>query len=186
MTVEIASRPPLPDDWRWAKLGEVCSVVKGEAITRKEVTEGPYPVIAGGQTPSIHHNQWNYDGETITVSASGAYAGFVAYHDRPIFASDCSVIKPLREDTATRFVYCALKAKQDSIYKLQLGAAQPHVYPRDLVNLILPVPPLEEQRRIVARLDERMAVAERARVAADRIAEAANSLKISLLREILP
>ncbi len=186
MTVEIVSRPPLPDHWRWAQLGEVCSVVKGEAITRKEVTDGPYPVIAGGQTPSIYHNQYNYDGETITVSASGAYAGFVAYHERPIFASDCSVIKPLREDAATRFIYCALKAKQDAIYKLQLGAAQPHVYPRDLVKIPIPLPPIEEQRRIVARLDERMAVAERARVAADRIAEAANALKNSLLREILP
>ena len=55
-----------------------------------------------------------------------------------------------------------------------------------LQHFPIPLPPLEEQRRIVARLDERMAVAERARVAADRIAEAATALKNSLLREILP
>ena len=83
-------------------LGQVCEVRKGTAITRKEVVDGPVPVIAGGQSPSSFHNKANRTGETITVSASGAYAGFVSYFNEPIFASDCSTIQPIQENLLTK------------------------------------------------------------------------------------
>ena len=56
--------------WRMTKLGDIAEVVRGSTITRKEVTLGEVPVIAGGQTPSCYHNVFNREGTTITVSAS--------------------------------------------------------------------------------------------------------------------
>ncbi len=76
-------------NWQTMKLGEIAEVLRGSTITRKEVSPGDIPVIAGGQTPSCYHNVYNRDGETITVSASGAYAGLVQYFNKPIFASYC-------------------------------------------------------------------------------------------------
>ena len=134
-------------------LGEVCEIRKGTAITRKEVIEGPIPVIAGGRQPSTFHNEANRTGETITVSASGAYAGFVAYFNEPIFASDCSTIKPKDERLISAFVFHALKFKQSEIYALQVGMGQPHVYPKDLSSFQIPLPPLEVQREIVAEIE---------------------------------
>ncbi len=134
-------------------LGEVCEIRKGTAITRKEIVEGPFPVIAGGQSPSSFHNKANRRGETITVSASGAYAGFVSYFDKPIFASDCSTIKPKQEFLISKFLFHVLKARQSDIYALQVGMGQPHIYSKDLATFPIPLPSLEVQREIVAEIE---------------------------------
>ena len=39
------------------------------------------------------HNIANHSNTSVTISASGAYAGYVWLHEYPIFASDCSVIE---------------------------------------------------------------------------------------------
>ena len=118
------------------ELGEVCEIEKGTSITKAKVTDGKIPVIAGGQQPAYYHNQSNREGKTITVSASGAYAGFVNYFDYPIFVSDCTTIKTKDEKSLlTDFVFSLLKSRQAEIYKFQNGAAQPHVYGKDLAKI---------------------------------------------------
>jgi type I restriction enzyme M protein len=140
--------------WDMVELGEVCEVKKGSAITKKDSIEGFVPVIAGGQSPAYYHNQSNRFGKTITVSASGAYAGFINYFKIPIFASDCSTIQSKNETTIkTEFVFNILKGIQEKIYKLQTGGGQPHVYSKDLIKLKIPLPPLEIQEQIVTELD---------------------------------
>ena len=148
-------------------LKEVCEIRKGTAITRKEVEEGRIPVIAGGQSPSTFHNKANRTGETITVSASGAYAGFVSYFDKPIFASDCSTIKPIQENLLSKFVFYVLKARQSDIYALQVGMGQPHVYPNDLSAFKIPLPPLGIQKEIVAEIEGYQKVIDGARAVVD-------------------
>lgn len=148
-------------------LGDLCEIRKGSAITRKQVIEGPIPVIAGGQTPSCFHNEANRDGETITVSASGAYAGFVSFFDEPIFASDCSTIRPIDDRLLCRFLFYLLKNKQEEIYKLQVGMGQPHVYPKDLVAFQFPLPPLELQKEIVAEIEGYQKIIDGARAVID-------------------
>ena len=135
------------------RLGDVCEIKRGVSITRKEMTEGPYPVIAGGQQPSAYHNEFNREGETITVSGSGAYAGFVAYFNEPIFASDCSTIKPLDDSVMPKMLFHLLKAKQEAIYELQVGMGQPHVYPKDLADISIPLPSMEAQMAIVEEIE---------------------------------
>ena len=91
----------------------------------------------------------------ITVSASGAYSGYVWYHEYPIFASDCTMISS--KDTAklsTRFLFEYLKAEQQDIYNLQQGSGQPHVYPSDLEKIKIPVPPLEKQTKIANHITQ--------------------------------
>ncbi|MDD2287930.1 MAG: hypothetical protein PHY55_03760, partial [Bacteroidales bacterium] len=55
--------------------------------------EGQYPVISGGQKPAYYIEQFNREGETITIAGSGAYAGYVMYWNEPIFVSDAFSIK---------------------------------------------------------------------------------------------
>jgi len=144
----------LHKDWEWKKLGEVCDVKKGTSITKTKVTDGSIPVIAGGQQPAYYHNVTNRTGKTITVSASGAYAGFVNYFEIQIFASDCTTIQSMDESKLlTKYVYLIIKSQQKRIYHLQSGAGQPHVYAKDLAKIEIPLPPLPIQRKIVAILE---------------------------------
>ena len=140
--------------WPIVTLEDIAIIKKGTSITQKDTSEGAIPVIAGGQKPAYFHNVSNRDGNVITVSASGAYAGFVNYFDAPIFASDCSTIQSRDESQAlTRYIYLILKGLQEDIYKFQQGGGQPHVYPKDLVTIEIPLPPREVQEQIVAELE---------------------------------
>lgn len=170
---------------RKVKLADACEVTRGKPITAKSVTRGDIPVIAGGRTPAYYHNEANRPANTITVSGSGAYAGFVNYFDAPIFASDCSTVRSLNEsEVATKFVYYFLVANQQLIYDKKRGAAQPHIYPSDLVDMHLPLPPPATQKEILALLNRQMAAVEKARLAAEEKTAAARLLPSALLREV--
>ncbi len=130
-----------------------CRSLKRFINYKNQTIEGTIPVIAGGQEPAYFHNKANRSGEVITVSASGAYAGFVNYFEIPIFASDCSTIQSKNQNQVkTKYLFYILKSKQEDIYKFQQGGGQPHVYPKDLVNIQI-LPPLEVQQEIVSQLD---------------------------------
>src|SRR3989344_3245502 len=111
----------LPQSWKEVELGDICDVKKGSSITKDKVKTGNVPVIAGGQQPAYYHNVSNRTGETMTVSGSGAYAGFVAYFDLPIFASDCTTIQTKNKDVSTKYIFYVLKGQQNKIYELQKG-----------------------------------------------------------------
>lgn len=135
-------------------LDEVAIIQKGKTITQAKTVEGNIPVIAGGQSPAYFHNEANREGNVITISASGAYAGFVNYFDNPIFASDCNTVVSKNEvRIATKLIFYYLKSIQNTIYKLQRGQAQPHVYGDDLSKIQIPVPPKEIQEKIVAEIE---------------------------------
>lgn len=134
-------------------LRQAAIIKKGDAITSSDVNKaGHYPVIAGGQTSPYNHDKFNYSGDVITVSASGAYSGYVWYHKDPIFASDCSVIYAKNNQFVTEYLFEVLKAQQSHIYLLQQGAGQPHVYPDDLGKLWIPVVPLSKQQEIIKHI----------------------------------
>jgi type I restriction enzyme S subunit len=142
----------------WAKrtLGDVCEVKRGTTITKKTAISGDVPVVAGGLSPAYFHNKPNRPSHIITVSGSGANAGYVAFYDRPIFASDCSTVLPM-DDTVldVRFLYLFMLARQDYINNnLRQGAAQPHVYPKDLAQMEVWFPDMDEQQRIIANFEQ--------------------------------
>ena len=67
------------------------------------------------------------------------------------------------------------------------GAVGQQRVPKEfLANLLIPLPPLDEQKRIVAHLNEQMAVAEKARKAAEELLDAARALPNAFLQEALP
>jgi type I restriction enzyme M protein len=136
-------------------LSEIADIKKGTSITQEKTKEGKIPVVAGGKEPAYFHNEANRDGNVITISASGAYSGYVNYFSDPIFASDCNTIKSKNEkQISTKLIFHFLKSIQPKIYDLQRGQAQPHVYAEDLATIKIPLPPLDVQKKIVAEIDE--------------------------------
>jgi type I restriction enzyme, S subunit len=145
--------------WKTVKLGDACLVRRGTSITKKQTIEGNVPVIGGGTKPTYFHNKQNRVANCITVSGSGASAGLVSKWEVPIFASDCSTVEPKDETQLHQFVYYYLMSQQQFIYdNFRSGAAQPHVYARDLETLDYPIIPLAEQKRIAAILDKADAI----------------------------
>lgn len=127
----------------FSKLKYIANIRKGDSITSDKISEGNIPVIAGGKTSPYSHNIANTEGDVITISASGAYSGYVWYHEIPIFASDCTILSSKDKSILNNiFLFEYLKAEQQNIYNLQQGSGQPHVYPSDLAKIKIPLPPL--------------------------------------------
>ena len=126
------------------------SVEKGKPSTKSSSNKGDIPVVAGGKSYADFVESYTHDGETVTVSSSGANAGYVWYHDYQIWASDCSVLSVKKSEA--KYLYYALKRLQNKIYTLQSGGAQPHVYPKDFKNLMVYWPNLTRQKEIVEEL----------------------------------
>ena len=144
------SGKPFEGEWEVLTLAEMAKIKKGKALSSKHLEPGDFPVIAGGKSSPYKHSKYTHE-NIITISASGAYAGFVAYHKHKIWASDCSVVEA-KENTITQFIFQFLLLNQIKIYSLQSGGAQPHIYPKDIEVLKISVPNLVEQQKIAAVL----------------------------------
>ena len=129
----------VPEGWREGTLGDVAPFQRGKTITKAQAHEGDIPVVAGGLEPAYYHNQANTVAPVITVSGSGANAGFARMYHVNVFASDCSFADS-KTTPHLLFVYCFVKANKPRLDALQKGAAQPHVYPKDINAMKLVIP----------------------------------------------
>ena len=137
----------------WKPLSLVSEMQRGKTITAKSTNEGKIPVISGGQKPAYYHSESNRDGKTITVAGSGAYAGYIMYWEEPIFVSDAFSIKTDESLLQIKYVYHFLLQNQQKIYAMKKGSGVPHVYPKDIGTLTIPISPLPVQTKIVKILD---------------------------------
>jgi type I restriction enzyme, S subunit len=137
--------------WKPERFGDVVRVKKGQLITNETRVEGNIPVIAGGKSPAYYHNKPNRLGKTITISASGASAGYVSFHDYPIFASDCSTIEE-DQNYSIEFIFFLLQLMQEKIYKMQTGGAQPHVHASDLNPIEIIIPSKKSEQLKIAKV----------------------------------
>ena len=134
-------------------LSEIANVFRGEYITKKNEKAGNIPVILGGQEPAYYIDRANHIGEIVAVARSGASAGFVSYWDEPIFITDGFGYEVKKEFAIPKYLYYALKNKETELNGMKRGAGVPHVSGERLGEINLPVPPIEEQKRIVSILD---------------------------------
>lgn len=158
ISTAVKKKVRFEDIWSTSRivlLSEVADIKKGTSITKDKTVSGSIPVIAGGQDVAYYHNVSNRDGNVITISASGAYSGFVNYFSDPIFASDCNTVKSKDESIiSTILIFHFLKAIQHEIYGLQEGQAQPHVYGEDIAKIKIPLPSKEIQAKIIAEIEK--------------------------------
>jgi len=137
--------------WIEKKLGDIAKVTRGQSLQSRDFVNGNVPVIAGGMQPAGYHNKANRTGKNITISASGANAGYVALYTTPIFASDCSTIGESKE-YCIEFIYYNLSLIQDEIYQAQTGGAQPHVHPSDIEPIVFHFPSEIAEQTAIANI----------------------------------
>ena len=127
----------IPQDWSFGKVENIGNFSRGKNITKEQMIEGNIPVISAGIEPSGYHNASNVKGMSLTMSASGANAGYLKYNLEDIWAADCSYYQ---DDSNIWFMYHSLNFIRKAIDNLQVGSAQPHVYPKNINKLCIMVP----------------------------------------------
>lgn len=110
---------------------------RGKNLLTSDARGGNIPVVAGGLTPSAYHDVANTKAPVITISASGANAGYVNLWGTPVWSADSSYIDSSIVSNIY-FWYNLLKYNQKKIFESQAGSAQPHIYPKHIGNLSIP------------------------------------------------
>ncbi len=124
------------EDWEVINFGKIACPKRGKNITKSQTIAGAYPVVAGGIEPSCYHNEYNTLEPVVTISSSGANAGYVRLYHSKVWASDCSYI----DYSVTPYLYFSyvfLKINQHILFDKQTGSAQPHIYPSQIMELEL-------------------------------------------------
>lgn len=133
-------------------VGNYVEPKRGRTLLSKNAIPGEVPVVAGGLKPAILHNESNTLPPVLTISSSGANAGYVGLWGIPVWSSDSSFIdSSISEDVY--FWYTVLSMRQNEIYDAQTGSAQPHIYPQQIKEL--PIAPIDD--KLIKRLNEKIA-----------------------------
>lgn len=199
----------LPDGWKWVRLGDVCSFENGDRginypSRSKRTTQG-VPFINAGHLTDYGIDSDNLDyisrdrfdllgggkirGGDILFCLRGSL-GKSAYVDNlseGAIASSLVIVRP-SSSIMNKYLIAYFKSPlcTEMIYLFRSGAAQPNLSVGSLSKFIIPLPPLPEQKRIAAILNEQMTAVEKARAAAEKQLEAAKALPAAYLRQMFP
>jgi len=141
-----------PPGWRWVRLGEVCNLYQPKTITVQEMKRnpGPYPVF-GANGIIGNYYQFNHEESEVIVTCRGATCGTVNMSlPRSWITGNAMVATPAIEGLRKDYLYWAIKSTD--LRKAIGGSAQPQITRLTLSPMIIPLPPLEEQRQIVSHL----------------------------------
>ena len=137
----------------WKKLGEVCTLERGVRVVRKNLQEsGPIPVFQNSLTPLGFFEKSNYPANIPFVICAGA-AGEIGFSNGPFWAADDCTCILCKSSTISKFAYYYLLVKQHSLKSQVRKASVPRLSKNTIENLIIPIPSIAEQKRIVGILD---------------------------------
>lgn len=170
----------IPEGWRRGALADVATFKRGKTITKEQTNPGVVPVVAGGLEPAYFHDTFNTGAPVITVSGSGANAGFTRMYHTKVWASDCSYVDSVATENLA-WVYCFLKENNTKIETMQKGAAQPHVYAKDINALEAVIPNDKQMKRFQAITEPMFARIGTLETQKARLREACNCLLPKLM-----
>lgn len=147
----------IPRNWRSAKVGAVLSFQYGKGLKASErADEGPVPVF-GSNGIVGYTDEPLTDRPAIIVGRKGS-AGALNLCDGPSWTTDVAYFVEAPSFFDLRFLFVALSALNlDTLGK----GVKPGLSRSDAYEQIIRVPPLAEQHRIVAKVDELMALCDR-------------------------
>lgn len=137
----------------WKKLGEVCEVLRGKRLTKSQLNETDgYPVLHGGSMPMGYYSEYNRKANTTVVVNTGN-AGCVFFYDKKFWSSDaCFSLYP-NEKIMDKFLYLYVYGCERILKGKIRAGAMPTIDAKAVEDLLIPLPSLSEQERIVGILD---------------------------------
>lgn len=151
--------------WEFKPLGEVCRLINGRAYKQAELLEaGPYPVLRVGNF--FTNNSWYYsdleldadkycDDGDLLYAWSASFGPRIWQGGKVIYHYHIWKVAPNTQRIDRDYLYYFFDWDKELIKKEQgAGTTMIHVSKGSMEARPIPLPPLEEQRRIVAVLDE--------------------------------
>ena len=140
---------------KFMQLGEVAAIQRGKRLTKPQLLQdGLYPVFHGGIEPLGYYNQKNRESDTVMVINVGASAGTVGYSPVDFWSSDGCFCISHSKLFLNKYLYHTLKTKEAFLQSKVRKAGIPTLDNSVVEKVVVAIPPLDEQKRIVAILDK--------------------------------
>ena len=142
----------------WKELGVVCEVKAGKNINKTFIQNnlGIFPVINSGREPLGYINIFNTENDPIGITSRGAGVGYVSWNEGKYYRGNLNYSATVKdvEVLLPRFLYFYLKNSSKEIENLCTFDGIPALNKSSLEGLLIPIPPLEIQEKIVQILDK--------------------------------
>ena len=136
-----------PNGVEYLRLEDNVEIRRGERVTKRDISsEGEYPVISGGVSPLGYMPKTNRTKNTITIA-------YVDLQKKDFWANDVCLCLYPNEKLLNKFLYYILKFNQNYLYSKTTKAIPDHIPTKIIKDLMIPIPPIEVQNKIVDILD---------------------------------
>ena len=157
---EIEAPFEIPESWEWVRIGSIFSMQAGKNVTAADIKaekseKFPYQCY-GGNGIRGYVAKYNTTGCFPLVGRQGALCGNVNIAEGNFWATEHAVVTNGFGLTEILWQYYFLTAL--NLNKLATATAQPGLAVSNVIESLIPLPPLAEQKRIVAKIEELFAV----------------------------
>ena len=146
----------IPSSWEWTTLGEVFTLQAGKNITAKDISnkedsEHRFPCY-GGNGLRGYVCSYNRNGRFPLIGRQGALCGNINFADGLFYATEHAVVVETYCKTDVEWAVHTLIHLNLNQYAT--STAQPGLSVSTINEVLIPLPPIEEQRRIVRCLNK--------------------------------
>ncbi|ENM3860479.1 restriction endonuclease subunit S [Vibrio cholerae] len=188
----------LPKGWVWERLGNVGIGATGKTPSTKQPIffEGSIPFIGPGQInqngeilapekflscDGLLNSTEAIEGDILMVCIGGSIGKTAIARQTVGFNQQINAIRALQMPSAYLYTSLSTDSFLQELLKKATGSATPIINRRKWEELLVPIAPLDEQHRIVAKVDELMALCDQLEQQTEASIEAHQVLVTTLL-----
>lgn len=153
----------IPESWKWVRIGEIFGLQAGKNVTSANIYEekseqNPYLCFGGNGVRGFVAN-YNREGHFALIGRQGALCGNINLAEGKFYATEHAVV--VDHYNMTDVLWCGWFLKALNLNQYATATAQPGLAVANIVKVLIPLPPLAEQKRIVEKLEQLLPLCER-------------------------